>query len=94
MPLSNPDGESFDTCSVCLEQHDATSVTTKCGHKFHEDCLLEWVLQDHKQRVEYLRYMRSGGMAPLRGTCPVCRGKLANVFYVEKVRQTQYCTIT
>lgn len=29
-----------DDCPVCLEKLDNNTVTTECGHKFHEECII------------------------------------------------------
>ena len=87
--------ESLNECSVCLEPIKGDcGIKTKCGHHFHHDCLLEWVLQDHKQQREFLRYIRNGGGVALGGSCPVCRSKLSNVFLIEKIKPVNCCTIS
>jgi hypothetical protein len=30
-------------CPICLDKNDKEWVTTKCNHRFHRDCLNEWV---------------------------------------------------
>ena len=37
--------EEIEECSICLE-NDGTLVPSKCGHKFHTECLVKW-LENH-----------------------------------------------
>jgi hypothetical protein len=30
-------------CPICLDKNDKEWVTTKCNHRFHRDCLNEWM---------------------------------------------------
>lgn len=30
-------------CPICLDKNDKLWVTTKCNHRFHKDCLNEWM---------------------------------------------------
>ena len=48
-------------CTICLGEFD-NPVTTKCGHAFCKDCVVEW------ERTE-----RLAGRKP---SCPVCRAPL------------------
>ena len=42
-PSSKPKHLSdSDECSVCCNKLDAGVYTTKCGHKFHLDCIVTW----------------------------------------------------
>lgn len=42
--------ESTDSCSVCLQNYclGETVRILKCGHFFHEACIVEWALRAHK----------------------------------------------
>lgn len=31
-----------EMCSICFENLDESAVMTKCNHKFHANCLLDW----------------------------------------------------
>ena len=49
-----------ETCSICLCdcKTKKTTIMTKCGHRFHKDCLNEWV-----NNGTYEKYP----------PCPMCR---------------------
>ena len=34
--------EETEECSICLES-EGTLVPSKCGHKFHTECLVKWL---------------------------------------------------
>lgn len=38
---NNPSNPSNNTCSICLNEENVDH-TTKCGHKFHMECINEW----------------------------------------------------
>ena len=90
MGTHKDDAESV--CAVCLEECKQDGIVVKCGHKFHENCLLEWILQDPEQCIELNKYL--GSTAALRGTCPMCRQELAHVFNVNPVKQDACCVIS
>ncbi len=33
----------LDECPICLDKDNKIFITTKCNHKFHEDCFYRWV---------------------------------------------------
>ena len=35
-----------DSCSICLCHLNTGIVTTKCDHRFHKDCLVEWIVRN------------------------------------------------
>ena len=35
------------TCSVCLDNIESNAFKTNCGHYFHNQCLLNWLLTNH-----------------------------------------------
>lgn len=76
------DTELTSVCAVCLEDCTHNGIIVACGHKFHENCLLRWVLEQKDQVRELQKFM--GDTAALRGKCPVCRQKLAHIFNVKK----------
>lgn len=39
----NPDKNNKIECPICLDKNNKEWVTTKCNHKFHRDCLNEWI---------------------------------------------------
>lgn len=41
--MSNAVEEADEPCSICMENHNHTTVTTSCFHKFHYDCIDEWI---------------------------------------------------
>ena len=37
----------MDTCSICFDNFDGCKpITPKCGHKFHNECLSHWLLEN------------------------------------------------
>lgn len=34
---------NLDECSICLDKNNNSFITTKCNHKFHEDCFYKWM---------------------------------------------------
>jgi hypothetical protein len=38
-----PDKNNKMECPICLDKNDKLWVTTRCNHRFHRDCLNEWV---------------------------------------------------
>ncbi|KAL6126200.1 hypothetical protein ACLB2K_074251 [Fragaria x ananassa] len=38
-------GEDEDDCPICLEEYERENpeFTTKCGHRYHLSCILEWM---------------------------------------------------
>ena len=56
----NKTEDDYDDCSICLEKLKKGVVKTKCGHKFHKNCINSWKQigrgNNHK--------------------CPNCRGNL------------------
>lgn len=51
-----------EPCSICLEE--GIAITTKCGHKFHKKCLIEWISHQNSNNNVF------------NSSCPVCRQKL------------------
>ena len=84
--------EPKSVCVVCMESCDHDGIRVKCGHYFHENCLLEWVLQDPEQCRELTKYI--GTTAALRGSCPVCRSEIPHVFNVKPAPQANCCVIS
>lgn len=43
-----PESEDMRSCSVCLEDFAAAEVlrTLPCFHRYHKDCIDEWLLRD------------------------------------------------
>ena len=90
--METPENNTESVCAVCFEECKHDGIVVKCGHRFHEHCLLEWVLQDPDQCIELTKYI--GNTAALRGTCPMCRTEIAQVFNVNPVRQNACCVIS
>ena len=38
-----PDKNNKIECPICLDKNDKLWVTTRCNHRFHRDCLNEWL---------------------------------------------------
>jgi len=57
----NKTEEDYEDCSICLEKLKTGTVKTKCGHKFHKDCINSWVQM---------------GVGLNCDKCPNCRGNL------------------
>lgn len=39
--------EDVDVCCICLMEYDNTTIQSKmCGHKFHNNCIKTWILND------------------------------------------------
>ena len=34
---------NLDECPICLDKNYDTFITTKCNHKFHEECFYKWM---------------------------------------------------
>lgn len=66
---------SDEFCDICFDKHDKTSITLKCGHKFHYDCILTSFLNKKikNKLVRKCPYCRQdSGYLPLKdGTKPV-----------------------
>ena len=73
-----PECESIkhENCSVCLEEvtQEATQDEKQqklcllpCKHIFHYQCLIQWILEQSKERS------LSRANTSLLGTCPICR---------------------
>ena len=43
--IRSNDNLLLDECSICLERYDKNDkiMNLKCNHKFHKDCLNEWL---------------------------------------------------
>ena len=41
----NEDLEESDNCSICLENYNKDNIINvlKCGHKYHKDCIDDWI---------------------------------------------------
>lgn len=45
-PLTSFSGESAEQCSICLidfEEGELLRVLSSCDHRFHHDCIREWI---------------------------------------------------
>ena len=38
-----PDKNNKMECPICLDKNDKLWVTTRCNHRFHRECLNEWI---------------------------------------------------
>jgi hypothetical protein len=62
-----------------------------CGHKFHKNCLREWVITQNN----IILGSPDDDLA-VKGTCPLCRGKFSKVFLSDnyykdfKIRRAHY----
>lgn len=45
-------------CSICMDgiKEDKNCTITQCGHKFHTECLLKWVLSNSTHSCPYCRF--------------------------------------
>lgn len=65
-----------DFCVICLEKFaDKNFITIKCDHKFHKNCLREWVIT---QKNIVLGHPDDD--LAVKGSCPLCRQKFSHVF--------------
>ena len=41
----NEDLDKSDNCSICLENYNKDNIINvlKCGHKYHKDCIDDWI---------------------------------------------------
>jgi len=72
--------KSEEFCDICFEQHDKTSITLKCNHKFHYHCILE-SLKNKRIRNKSVR------------SCPYCRqnsGFLPLLYGVKPIKHIHY----
>ena len=46
----NEDLEESDNCSICLENYNKDNIINvlKCGHKYHKDCIDDWINDNNK----------------------------------------------
>lgn len=59
------------TCAICLDEYAERCLTTRCGHMFCEECLLNMYHHNHKvwlKLSDRARYER-----PFQMMCPACR---------------------
>ncbi len=49
-----------EECPICAEHHGQSKIQVPCGHIFHTDCLITWLLECQNNARD--------------GTCPMCRG--------------------
>ena len=61
LPITAP------TCSICLNELDDATSMTKCGHKFHTDCLLNSVAKNSGTEE-----------GTTRSKCPLCRATICD----------------
>lgn len=59
-PLTTKGSDYQLPCNIRLVKGMPTSLTTSCGHTFHTNCLLNWIVNN------------VGGLERARG-CPMCR---------------------
>ena len=38
---------STDICTICLKRCNNTFMELECGHKFHKNCLRQWVINQN-----------------------------------------------
>lgn len=56
---SQMDDETCAICRECFEEDKINHTTTKCGHRFHTDCLSSWIAARSTTAAE--------------AKCPICR---------------------
>ena len=59
----------MDDCIICLEPLKNNIAKLSCGHKYHFDCISEWI---NKKK-------------DLRKICPICRDNDIEITEVENV---------
>ena len=63
-------------CSICAEPLESALTVTRCGHVFHESCLLEWF--QHKPVCPLCKTERSSGFErPLLAAPAACSAEAA-----------------
>ncbi len=45
--LTNITCQGNDECIICLDNNEKKWVAMKCSHKFHEDCINQWLIQSN-----------------------------------------------
>ena len=59
------------TCSICLSETPLERVILNCGHKFHENCVKEWMSRARFARCPLCRAGLTSGLQPLQGDIDV-----------------------
>ena len=68
--------EVMPDCSICAEPLESALTVTRCGHVFHESCLLEWF--QHKPVCPLCKTERSSGFErPLLAAPAACSAEAA-----------------
>ena len=62
-------------CTICLSENNKEIMELDCGHKFHKNCLREWVINQNNIILGH-----PDDDLAVKGTCPLCRGKFSKVF--------------
>ena len=64
------ESESKDICAICHDELDETTISLKCNHKFHYDCILLIYKNPQGGKYKNIRmcpYCRSdGGYLPIK----------------------------
>ena len=64
------------SCPVCLEELTRDLITNRCGHVFHEDCVIHWLVSLGRTKSKMLRFSEDPTEAQLLNydlECPCCR---------------------
>lgn len=82
---------STDFCTICLKKCDNKFMELNCGHKFHKNCLREWVISQNN----IILGSPNDDLA-VKGTCPLCRKRFSKVFLSDnyyddfKIKKSDY----
>jgi len=71
--------EESCVCTICLNQQNNKTIEIKCGHKFHKNCLKQWVINQNN-----IILGRPDDDLAVTGTCPLCRQSFKKVFLSDK----------
>jgi hypothetical protein len=63
--------EDSRTCSICLSETPPDRVILNCGHKFHENCVKEWMSRARFARCPLCRAGLASPLPPLPGDVDV-----------------------
>lgn len=54
--IKNIENNNEDICAICMDNNSAGKLTTtRCGHKFHVNCILRWLIGEIQDNCPYCR---------------------------------------
>lgn len=57
---------SDDQCAICYDDHNKSSVSLKCNHKYHLDCIVQSVKISKNKECPYCRHKIYGSIIRLK----------------------------